>query len=29
VNWVVLQRPGAAGLDCLYQNSAVVVCRLN
>jgi hypothetical protein len=29
VNWIVLQRPGAAGLDCPYQNAAVLVCRLN
>ncbi len=29
VNWIVLQQPGAAGLDCPYHNSAVVVCRLN
>jgi len=28
VNWVVLQQPGVAGLDCLYQNGAVKVCRL-
>jgi hypothetical protein len=28
VNWVVLQQPGLAGLDCLYQNSAVRVCRV-
>ena len=27
--WVVVQRPGVAGLDCPYQNSAVLVCRLN
>jgi hypothetical protein len=29
VNWIVLQRPGAAGLDCPYQNPAVLVCRLD
>ena len=29
VNWVVLQQPGVAGLDCPYQNAAVLVCRLN
>ena len=29
VSWVVLQQPGVAGLNCLYQNQAVQVCRLN
>ena len=29
VNWVVLQQPGVAGLDCPYRNHAVMVCRLN
>lgn len=29
VNWVILQQPGIAGLDCPYSNSAVRVCRLN
>ncbi len=29
VNWVVVQQPGAAGLDCPYQNAAVLVCRVN
>jgi hypothetical protein len=29
VNWVVLQQPGIAGLECLYQNSAVKVCRID
>jgi hypothetical protein len=29
VNWVLLQQPGIAGLDCPYRNAAVVVCRLN
>lgn len=28
VSWVVVQQPGAAGLDCSYQNAAVRVCRL-
>jgi hypothetical protein len=28
VNWVVVQQPGVAGLDCLYQNSALQVCRI-
>jgi hypothetical protein len=29
VTWVVLQQPGLVGLNCPYQNSAVLVCRLN
>lgn len=28
VSWVVLQQPGVSGLDCLYQNRAVLVCRI-
>jgi hypothetical protein len=28
VNWVVVQRPGAAGLDCPYENATVRVCRV-
>jgi len=28
VNWVVLQTPGVAGLECPYQNQAVLVCRV-
>jgi hypothetical protein len=28
VTWFVLQSSGGAGLDCPYQNSALVVCRL-
>lgn len=28
VNWVVLQRPGVAGLNCPYQNDVLVVCRI-
>jgi hypothetical protein len=28
VNWVVLQQPGVAGLECAYQNAAVRVCQL-
>jgi len=28
VNWVVLEQPGVAGIDCPYQNAAVRVCRL-
>jgi hypothetical protein len=27
-NWVVVQQPGVASLDCPYQNSAVRVCRI-
>jgi hypothetical protein len=27
-NWVVVQQPGVAGLDCVYQNEAVRVCRI-
>jgi hypothetical protein len=29
VSWVVLQQPGVADLNCLYQNQAVQVCRLD
>jgi hypothetical protein len=28
VSWVVVQQPGGAGLQCVYQNAAVRVCRL-
>jgi hypothetical protein len=28
VTWVVLQQPGVAGMDCPYENNAVVVCRV-
>ena len=28
VSWVVLQRPGVAGLECPYLNAAVLVCRV-
>lgn len=28
VNWVVLEQPGVAGLDCPYQNPAARVCRI-
>ncbi|HKT88044.1 MAG TPA: hypothetical protein VJQ59_06390 [Candidatus Sulfotelmatobacter sp.] len=28
VGWVVLQRPGLAGLQCVYRNEAVRVCRV-
>lgn len=27
VNWLIVQQPGVAGLDCPYENSAVRVCR--
>ena len=29
VNWIVLRRPGVAGLSCPYKNKAVLVCRLD
>jgi hypothetical protein len=29
VSWVVLQRPGVAGLSCPYQNSLLLVCRID
>ncbi len=28
VNWVVLERPGVAGLSCPYENAALLVCRI-
>ncbi len=28
VSWVVVQQPGVAGMDCLFQNAAVRVCRI-
>lgn len=28
VNWIVVQSPGVAGLDCPYRNRAVAVCKL-
>jgi hypothetical protein len=28
VNWVVVQQPDGANLDCVYQNRAVLVCRI-
>jgi hypothetical protein len=28
VSWVVVRQPGIAGLDCLYQNDVVKVCRI-
>jgi len=29
LTWVVLQRPGPAGLDCPYQNDVLMVCRVD
>jgi hypothetical protein len=29
VTWVVLERPGVAGLNCPFQNDHPLVCRLN
>ena len=28
VDWVVIERPGVAGLECPHQNGAVLVCRV-
>ncbi|HEX4311384.1 MAG TPA: hypothetical protein VHZ25_15230 [Acidobacteriaceae bacterium] len=28
VNWIVVEGPGIAGLDCPYKNEAVAVCRI-
>jgi hypothetical protein len=28
VNWVVVEHPGVTGMDCLYQNPQVQVCRV-
>jgi hypothetical protein len=28
VNWVIFERPGVAGLACPYENSVVLVCRI-
>ena len=28
MDWVVLRRPGVAGLECPYGNSTVLVCRV-
>jgi hypothetical protein len=28
VNWIVVEQPGPANLDCPYQNAAVRVCRI-
>lgn len=29
LTWVIVQQPGAEGLDCPYQNNVVKVCRVN
>jgi hypothetical protein len=29
VNWVVVEQPGVAGLDCPYRNDRLSVCRLD
>ena len=29
VDWVVLQQPGVAGLQCPYENQAVRICRID
>jgi hypothetical protein len=29
INWVVLQRPGVAGLACPYNNPSLLVCRID
>ena len=28
VNWIVVQKPEGAGLNCPYDNASVSVCRL-
>jgi len=28
VSWVILERPGIAGLNCPYTNSSIMVCRI-
>jgi hypothetical protein len=28
VSWLVVQQPGPSGMDCPYENSTVLVCRL-
>jgi hypothetical protein len=28
IDWVVLEKPGVAGLNCPYQNPTLMVCRL-
>ncbi|MGD0400340.1 MAG: hypothetical protein ABSC04_15650 [Syntrophobacteraceae bacterium] len=28
VGWVILEKPGAGGLPCVYENDAVKVCRI-
>jgi hypothetical protein len=29
VSWIVIEQPGKPGLECPYQNSAVLVCRVD
>ena len=29
VDWVVLQEPGVAGMDCPYRNAGLLVCRIS
>ena len=29
VNWVVVEQPGVAGLECPYRNGRVIVCRID
>jgi hypothetical protein len=29
VSWVVVEQPGASGLECPYENSVVKVCRVD
>jgi hypothetical protein len=28
VDWVVLQQPGVAGMECPYRNAILLVCRI-
>ncbi|MGC2184536.1 MAG: hypothetical protein WA637_14750, partial [Terriglobales bacterium] len=28
VDWVLIERPGPQGLQCPYENAAVLVCRI-
>ncbi len=29
VDWVVLQQPGVAGMECPYRNAALLICRIS
>ena len=29
VSWIVVQRPGVAGMNCPYRNSLISVCQVN